>query len=112
MGISWGAMAGAFLAPFMYSLYSKRVTTASCWACFIFATVLMTANMLIRPEFPPILQSPINSGAFAMLAGLIIVPIVSAFTSAPDRKLVDFAFKCYDKTSVVPVSVALGKGVK
>ncbi len=112
MGISWGAMAGAFLAPFMYSLYSKRVTTASCWVCFIFATVLMTANMLIRPEFPPILQSPINSGAFAMLAGLIIVPIVSAFTAAPDRKLVDFAFKCYDKTSVVPVSVALGKGVK
>ena len=30
MGVSWGAMAGAFLAPFLYSLYSKRVTATSC----------------------------------------------------------------------------------
>jgi SSS family solute:Na+ symporter len=109
MGISWGAMAGAFLAPFMYSLYSKKVTAASCWACFIFATVLMTANMFIRPEFPAILQSPINAGAFAMIAGLIIVPIVSAFTSAPKKNLVDAIFTCYDKESVVPVSVSLSQ---
>ena len=109
MGVSWGAMAGAFLAPFMYSLYSKKVTTASCWACFLFGTVLMTANMLIRPEFPAILQSPINAGAFAMLAGLIIVPVVSAVTPAPDKNLVDHAFTCYDKETTVPISVALGK---
>ena len=109
MGISWGAMAGAFLAPFMYSLYWKKVSTASCWACFIFGVALMTANMLIRPEFPAILQSPINSGAVAMLAGLIIVPIVSAVTPAPDKDLVDNAFACYDKETTVPQSVALGK---
>ena len=109
MGISWGAMAGAFLAPFMFSLYSKKVTTASCWACFIFATVLMTANMLIRPEFPAIMQSPINSGAIAMLVGMIIVPVVSALTPAPDKDLVDNAFACYDKETTVPQSVALGK---
>ena len=109
MGISWGAMAGSFLAPFMYALYSKKVTTASCWACFLFSSVLMTANMFARPMFPAIMQSPINAGAIAMLAGLIIVPVVSAITSAPDKKLVDDAFKCYDKETTVPISVALGK---
>ena len=107
MGVSWGAMAGAFLAPFMYSLYSKKVSTAACWACFIFGSVLMTANMLIRPMFPAILQSPINSGAIAMLAGLIIVPLISAITPPPDKKLVDDAFKCYDEKIVVPLSTAL-----
>ena len=107
MGISWGAMAGAFLAPFMYSLYSKKVTTSACWACFIFASVLMAANMLIRPAFPAIMQSPINSGAIAMLAGLIIVPIVSALTPSPDKKLVDDAFKCYDEKIMVPLSTSL-----
>ena len=107
MGISWGAMAGAFLAPFMYSLYSKKVTTSACWACFIFASVLMSANMLIRPAFPVIMQSPINSGAIAMLAGLIIVPIVSALTPSPDKKLVDDAFKCYDEKIMVPLSTSL-----
>ncbi len=107
MGVSWGAMAGAFLAPFMYSLYSKKVTTAACWTCFLFGSILMTANMLIRPDFPAIMQSPINSGAIAMLAGLIIVPLVSAITPAPDKKLVDDAFACYDEKIVVPLSTAL-----
>ena len=109
MGVSWGAMAGAFLAPFMYSLYYKNVTTASCWVCFIFSSVLMTANMLIRPAFPAIMQSPINAGAIAMLAGLIIVPIVSALTPKPDKMLIDHAFAAYDRTTTVPQSVALGK---
>ena len=107
MGVSWGAMAGAFLAPFMYSLYSKKVSTSACWVCFIFCSVLMSANMIIRPMFPAILQSPINAGAFAMLAGLVIVPIVSAITPAPDKKLVDHAFKCYDEKIVVPLSTSL-----
>ena len=109
MGVSWGAMAGAFLAPFMYSLYSKKVTTAACWTCFLFGTFLMTANMLARPIFPQIMQSPINAGAIAMLAGLIIVPIVSAITPKPKKSLVDEAFACYDKETTVPQSVALGK---
>ena len=109
MGISWGAMAGSFLAPFMYSLYSRNVTTAACWVCFIFSTVLMTANMLIRPMFPAIMQSPINAGSIAMIAGLIIVPLVSAITSKPDKILIDHAFAAYDRTTVVPQSVALGK---
>ena len=47
--------------------------------------------------FPKILQSPINCGAIAMLAGLVIVPIVSLISPKPDKKLVDDAFACYDK---------------
>lgn len=109
MGISWGALAGAFLAPFMYSLYSKRVTTASCWVCFIFSCVLMIANIFVRSSFPVILQSPINCGAIAMLAGLVIVPVVSLFTPKPDKTLVDGAFACYEKKAVVSQKTALGK---
>ncbi len=39
MGISWGALAGAFLAPFLYGLYWKRVTKAAVWASFAAASV-------------------------------------------------------------------------
>ena len=109
MGISWGALAGAFLAPFMYSLYSKKVTKAACWTCFVFSSVLMISNILFKSAFPPIMQSPINCGAIAMLAGLVIVPVVSAFTPKPDKALVDEAFACYEKETKVTQKTALGK---
>ena len=109
MGISWGALAGAFLAPFLYGLYWKRTSKIACWCSFIFGCGLMIANMLFRASFPVLLQSPINSGALAMIAGLVIVPVVSLFTPAPDKKLVDDAFACYDKSTVVSQKTALGK---
>ena len=102
MGVSWGALAGAFIAPFLYGLYWKGATPAGCWVSFIFSTVVMLANMLVRPSFPVVLQSPINAGAFCMLAGLVIVPAVSAFTKKPDASIVDGAFACYDEKVLVP----------
>ena len=108
MGVSWGALAGAFLAPFLYSLYWKRVTKLACWASFLFSSVVMIANIFIRPEFPELLRSPINAGAFCMLAGLVLVPLVSVVTRAPDRRLVEDAFSCYDRTVSVRQSEALG----
>ncbi|MBQ6773090.1 MAG: sodium:solute symporter family protein [Synergistaceae bacterium] len=108
MGVSWGALAGAFLAPFMYSLYWKGVTKLSCWVNFIFSSVIMIANIFVRPDFPVMLQSPINAGAFCMLAGFVIVPVISFITPKPDKKFVDDAFSCYTKTVTVRQSSALG----
>ena len=108
MGISWGALAGAFLAPFMYGLYMRKSTCASAWCSMIFGAGIMVLNMLVKSAFPAWLQSPINCGAFAMLAGLVIVPVVSLVTPKPDRKLVDFAFSGYDKKVIVSARDSLG----
>ena len=62
MGISWGALAGAFLAPFLFGLYWKRATKAGCWASFLFSVVVMLANMLVGSLFPAVLRSSINCG--------------------------------------------------
>jgi len=109
MGISWGALAGAFLAPFLYGLYWKRATRAAIWCNFIFSTSVMILNVLFRDSFPALLQSPINSGAFCMLAGLLIVPVVSAITKAPDKSAVDSCFTCFEQTVTVKMSDALGE---
>ena len=95
MGISWGALAGAFLAPFIYSLYWKGVTKLSVIVNFVFACGVMIANMLVKPSFPEILQSLINCGAFTMLAGLIIVPVVSLITPKLKKEKVEEVFECY-----------------
>ena len=109
MGISWGALAGAFLAPFLYSLYWKGTTKIACWVSFIFGVGLMLLDMLAPACLPEIMRSPINCGSIAMLAGLVIVPVVSLFTPKPDKTLVDETFACYDKTNVVAQKTALGK---
>ena len=67
----------------------------------------MVLNMVCKPLFPVLLQSPINCGAFAMLAGLVIVPVVSLFTKKPDQNIVNKAFDCYNVTSPVPQKTAL-----
>lgn len=96
MGISWGALAGAFLAPFMYGLYWKGVTKLSVWASFACGVLLTVANMFFK-----FIASPINAGAIAMIAGLVIVPIVSVLTPKMDKRKVDDVFACLDETVVV-----------
>ena len=107
MGISWGALAGAFLAPFLYGLYFKKASPAACWVSFLFSSVFMVYNMLARPTLPVLLQSPINAGAFCMIVGLIIVPLISLVTPSPDRQYVEDCFSCYNEEVVVPRSQAL-----
>ncbi|MEA4895844.1 MAG: sodium:solute symporter family protein, partial [Oscillospiraceae bacterium] len=109
MGVSWGALAGSFLAPFFFSLYWKRATKTAVFINFCFGSLLMIANLLFRTSFPALLVSPINCGAFAMLAGFIIVPVVSLLTKAPEKELVDSAFSCYDSKVLVTAKHDLGE---
>ena len=112
MGISWGALAGAFLAPFLLGLYWKRVTTLSVWVSFLFSSVVMILNMVAKSIFPALLQSPINAGVFCMLAGLVLVPVVSLLSKPPKKEHIDYVFSCYDKKVVVSVTDAIGEPVK
>ncbi len=96
MGISWGALAGAFLAPFMYGLYWRGVTKASVWASFACGVLLTVSNMFFK-----FIASPINAGAIAMVAGMIVVPIVSLVTPKMDTSHVDKVFECLEEKVVV-----------
>ena len=80
MGISWGAIAGSFLGPFLWGLYSDKVSKAAVWASFIVGVGLTTSNMLAGMAGQPFIASPINAGAIAMVLSLVIVPLVSAIT--------------------------------
>ena len=96
MGISWGALAGAFLAPFLYGLYWKKVTRASVWASFIVGVGITVSNIFLK-----YIASPINAGAIAMVAGLIIVPLVSLITPKMKEEEVDKIFNCLEEKVTV-----------
>ncbi len=94
MGISWGALAGAFLAPFLYGLYWKGVTKAGVWASFICGVGITVSNMFFK-----FIASPINAGAAAMIVGLIVTPVVSLISPKLNSTLLDKIFQCYDETT-------------
>ena len=60
----------------------------------------MLSNFFGLSAASPVLSfvcNPINAGAIAMIAGLIIVPLVSAFTPKLEFKAVEHCFAAYDK---------------
>ncbi len=117
MGVSWGALAGAFLAPFLYGIYWKGSTKAAVVASFIFGVGLEVVQLLIGiglfsvkdiPVLGFVFTNSLYSGVFAMLGGLVLVPIVSLFTRKTLPDGVDEKFSCYDKQITTTVKDSLG----
>ncbi len=117
MGVSWGALAGAFLAPFLYGLYWKGVTKAGVAASFIFGVSMELFQLLVSLGWVPlagvpvlsfVFQNSLYSGVFAMLGGLVIVPIVSLLTQKTKPANTEEIFKCYNQTATVDVTDSLG----
>ncbi len=117
MGVSWGALAGAFLAPFLYGLYWKKATRTSVAASFIFGTGLEIVQLCISvgwisvkgiPVLEFVFTNSLYSGVFAMVGGLILVPLVSAFTQKTLPADIDGKFSCYDVPVVTNKKESLG----
>lgn len=91
MSLSWGTVAGAFLAPYIYGLFWKKTTKVGAWAGMIVGALVSIGGYFIlalQPAFisPEILQnlnawgSPFISSV-AILLPLLVVPAVSCLTS-------------------------------
>lgn len=104
MGVSWGALAGAFLAPFMYGLYLKKVPKAAVWVNFVMGIGISLASFICNMSgikfdnaVMEYFKSPINAGMLAMLLGIVITPLITLIAPAKDTERVNAIFSCYDK---------------
>ncbi len=113
MSISWGALAGSFLAPFLWGLYSKRITKTACWFCFIWGVGITIIHTVLFSLgwFPGAVEaakslgwklnimSPLNCGAFTMISTLILCPLLSLVTNRSEKTTIatDNAFKVFDE---------------
>ncbi len=117
MGVSWGALAGAFLAPFLYGLYWKKATRPAVWASFVFGVGIMIVQLLISLKVFSVgggflgfvFKNSLSSGVFAMLGGLVIIPLVSLFTQKHKPDDTDKLFECYKVTHTVPAKSSLSE---
>ena len=116
MGISWGALAGAFLAPFLYGLYSKKTSCTAVWASFISGVGIMSACMFCtftgRTFISPFFTSPINAGVLAMVFGLVLVPVISNLTKVRNPEKIEKMFECYEETVTVRATTSLSDRVE
>ena len=108
MGVSWGALAGSFLAPFMYGLYMKRVPKAAVWVNYVIGIGISMASFICNltgAKFAsPVLEyfkSPINAGMLAMLLGIAVTPLITLISPAKDTDRTDKIFECYNKKVTV-----------
>ena len=116
MGVSWGALSGCFLAPFLYGLYWKGVSRAAVWTSFATGLGITMTQFVLKavckmtfenPVLAYFMDSSINAGMLAMVVGLVLVPVVSLISgrSRPDNT--EELFSCYDRMVEVPVGTAL-----
>ncbi len=96
MGVSWGALAGAFLGPFIFALYWKGTTKLSVYASFVTGIGITVLNMFLK-----FFENSIVAGAVAMIVSIVIVPVVSLFTPKLSDGSVDSIFACYTETVTV-----------
>ena len=90
MIMSWGTLAGVFLAPYVYGLFWKRTTKAGVWAGIVTGLGLAT---LLFPEKWGWGQAGVPlAGAITMFVPLLVVPLVSLLTPPPPQKVLDLAF--------------------
>ncbi len=118
MGVSWGALAGSFLAPFLYGLYYKKTTKAAVIVSFVFGVCMevfqlcaslgwvdISGNAVLSFVF----KNSLYSGVFAMVGGLILVPLVSLCTQKTKPQHVEEMFACYHDTRTVEITDSLGE---
>lgn len=110
MSLSWGAIAGCFMGPYVYGLYSKKANKAGAYASIIFSLLLTFALIVglgyfslrsdgLDPAFGEAFKAGIGQSPFigvvTMAASMIVTPVASLIFSrkcAVSRELLDSIF--------------------
>lgn len=86
MAFSWGAVAGAFIGPYLFGLYYKKATKAGAWAGMLTGTLFCSIFSYLYPASIPLV------GSLAMILSILVVPVVSAFTQQLPEEHLDYIF--------------------
>ncbi|HHU43997.1 MAG: sodium:solute symporter family protein [Bacillota bacterium] len=103
MSLSWGTLAGCFMGPYIYGLYSKKVTSTAAMVSIIGGIVATFSMILIfgaiegGSGFENLIKAGISRapliGVITMALSMIITPLVSLFTKKPSEEHIK---KCFE----------------
>ncbi len=100
MSFSWGVVSGCFIGPYIWGLFSKKITKAGAFSGMLAGLLTVGISTLVitlDQGFSAAAARSPEMGVFAMALSLIIVPIVSSFTKNKDKERIEKIFECYNE---------------
>ena len=98
MSFSWGVVSGCFIGPYIWGLFSKRITKIGAFAGMLAGLLTVggaTVVITLTSSFSAAAAKSPEMGVIAMAVSMVVVPVVSAFTKNHDQQHVDEIFECY-----------------
>ena len=98
MSFSWGLVSGCFIGPYIWGLFSKKITKIGAFSGIISGLLVVGGATLVislQSGFSAAAAKSPEMGVAAMAVSLVIVPLVSAVTKNKDAARVEEIFTCY-----------------
>ena len=92
MSFSWGVVAGSFIGPYIWGLYSKKTTRAGAWCGILSGVGVFAVYYILSLVVPAVTFDVAMCGVMAMATSFVIVPVVSLFTKKLPEESVNEAF--------------------
>ena len=102
MSFSWGIVSGCFIGPYIWGLFSKKITKIGAYAGIISGLLTVGGATLVislTQSFSVAASKSPEMGVCAMAVSFIVVPVVSLLTKnkESDAKRVEEIFTCYNE---------------
>ena len=100
MSFSWGIVSGCFIGPYLWGLFSKRITRIGAYAGVVAGLLTVGGATLVislTSGFSAAAQRSPEMGVAAMALSAIVVPVVSLLTKNREEECarVDAIFSCF-----------------
>ena len=100
MSFSWGIVSGCFIGPYIWGLFSKRITKIGAYAGIISGLVTVGSATLVislTSGFRAAAAKSPEMGVCAMAISMIVVPLISLITKnkSTDADRIEKIFECY-----------------
>ncbi len=100
MSFSWGIVSGCFIGPYIWGLFSKKITKIGAYSGVVAGLLVVGLSTLVislNSGFSAAAAKSPEMGVFAMAVSVVIVPLVSAFAKNKDKERVEEIFTCYNE---------------
>ena len=100
MSFSWGIVSGCFIGPYIWGLFSKKITKIGAYSGILSGLLVVGISTLVislNSGFAAAAAKSPEMGVAAMAVSMVIVPLVSAFTKNKDSEKVEEIFACYNE---------------